>query len=91
MEQTVVSAPGLQILDAPVPQEGGTASGSLEAVGHRGARAGHRSAKDLSRQHPGALGGLRSSPSADGGTVGGSADGVVSYSSLLQRTVEQQR
>ena len=57
--------------------DGGTACGSLEAVGHRGARASHRGAQDLSRQHPGALGGLRSSSSADGGTVGGSADLIV--------------
>ena len=58
--------------------DGGTASGSQKAVGHRGARAGHRSAQDLSRLHPGAFGGLRSLSSADGGTVDGSADHLVS-------------
>ena len=68
----------VQILDVPVPQMVEQLLEVLKAVGHRGARAGHRSAQGLSRLHPKAPGGLRSSSSADGGTVDGSADRLVS-------------
>ena len=61
-----------------IPRGGGkekrereTAGGFLQGFGQRGARAGHRSAQDLTRCYPSALCGPRS---ADGGTAGGSAD-----------------
>ena len=80
MEQTVVSAPGLQILDVPVPQMVEQLLEVFKAVGHRGARAGHRSAQGLSRLHPGAAWvDCDFRHPADGGTVGGSADSCVLF------------
>ena len=68
----------VQILDAPVPQLGEQLVHFLQVFGHAVARrAGYRRAQDLRRHHTAALGRPRSAPSADCGTVGGSADCLV--------------
>ena len=57
--------------------DGGPTCGILEEARHCDPRAGYRSALDLSRQNPAALCGRASS--AEGRTVGGSADCRVSF------------
>ena len=58
--------------------DGERAVGRLQASGHRVVWASYRRAQDLTRHHPAAFGGSRPTSSADGGTVGGSADRLVS-------------
>ena len=85
-EQRIEHTLYVQILDAPVPQKVEQLVDFFKDLdSHVRSCAGHRSTQDLTRYYPSALCGPRS---ADGGTVGGSADHPDFYS-LQQQTAEQ--
>ena len=80
MEQRIEHTPYVQILDAPVPLKVEQLEDFFKDLDIEVARAGHRSAQDLTRYYPSALCGSRST---DGGTVGGSADHPDSHAHRL--------
>ena len=74
VEQRIEHTPNVQILDAPVPQVADFVLDVFRALDQLDCRAGYRSAQVVVFfvSFPFALSGI-----ADGGTVGGSADGVI--------------